>query len=202
MAQHQELAGRNAHQDQGEMEVTGFDVPTAIAALRTSLEGNRDEWELWMPEIPEGSAPQDIPDGLPPGLAALLAASDGMHLAASTRLFGVDELASRQLPDHLVGAKLPDGGELADASDFFFFGEAADNPLLVNGADGSVWRVPDDGVVWYTGCRLERIASSLDAFVAEWILTPERFLDLAGLTPAEAADSDWYRLLDSSGLAS
>ncbi|MEV7123975.1 hypothetical protein, partial [Kitasatospora griseola] len=134
--------------------MTEASLPAAISALRTALEENRDEHELWMLEIPEGSAPQDIPDGLPAGLADLLAASDGLNLAASTRFFSADELASQQLPDHLVGAKLPDGSELTDASNLYFFGEAAGNPLLVNEKDGSVWRVPDDGVVWYTGCRL------------------------------------------------
>ncbi|GAA2084496.1 hypothetical protein GCM10009759_03590 [Kitasatospora saccharophila] len=173
-----------------------------FAALRNALDEHRDEYELWMPEIPQGAAPQDIPDGLPPVLARLLAASDGPNLGTSTRLFSAEEIASQQVPDHLVGAKLNDGSELTDASHFIFFGEAAENPLLLNERDGTVWRVPDDGVVWYTGCRLEQIANSFNEFVAEWVLDADRFLDLAGLTPSEAMDSDWYRLLKLSGLES
>ncbi|MFF4338373.1 hypothetical protein ACFY00_00380 [Kitasatospora sp. NPDC001540] len=167
--------------------------------LREALERYGDEHDLFMLRIPEGRDPDDLPEDLPPGLADLLEASDGLPLTGNTRLYGADSLPYQQVNDILVGATMPDGSKLADASDFFCFGQAAENPLLVKRSDGSVWRVPDDGVVWYTGCRLERIADSLNDFAVEWLAT-ERFLDLLGPNLVGAADTDWYRLLKLSGL--
>ncbi|MFK0262559.1 hypothetical protein ACIQU1_14620 [Streptomyces angustmyceticus] len=177
------------------------DIPLLVARLRCALEEHREAHELWAPEIPAGCDPQQVSDDVPAGVAELLTTVDGMYLDHSTQLFGSDSLADRQVSGSLVGAELPDNSQLTDPSHFFCFGEAAGNPLLVDEQDGSVWRVPYDGVVWYTGCRLEPIADSVSGFFTQWIVTA-LFGDLAGLTADEAAHSDWYRLLKLSGLAS
>ncbi|GLW74285.1 hypothetical protein Kpho02_65830 [Kitasatospora phosalacinea] len=72
------------------------------------------------------------------------------------------------------------------------------NPLLYDHTDGSVWRVPEEGFVWYTGCRLERIADGVEEFFSTWAASP-RYLDLVRGTPDEP--DDWYRLLRLAGLA-
>ncbi|WP_345701532.1 hypothetical protein [Kitasatospora terrestris] len=181
--------------------MTGADISRLVATLRDALEEHRRPYELWTPEIPAGCELQAVGDGVPPGVAGLLTISDGLYLTHSTRLFSSGDLPDEQVSENLVGARLPDGSRLTDAAPFFCFGQAVGNPLLVDGRDGSVWRVPDDGVVWYTGCRLERIAGTVDEFVTDWVVG-DRFPDLAGLSPDVAADSDWYRLLKLSGLAS
>ncbi|MFF5255147.1 hypothetical protein ACFY4K_24315 [Streptomyces leeuwenhoekii] len=171
-----------------------------VTKLRDTLAQFRDQFELWTPEIPTGAEPAKIAQGIPTSVAAALTMCDGLYMEHSTQLYSSDDLPYRQVSENLVGAVLPDGTKLADASHFFCFGQAAGNPLLVDSRDGSVWRVPDDGVVWYTGCRLEKIAVDVAEFFTDWIASL-RFQDLAGLPSAELETSDWYRLLRLSGLA-
>ncbi|AUY53003.1 hypothetical protein [Streptomyces sp. CB01881] len=61
--------------------------------------------------------------------------------------------------------------------------------------------MPDDGFVWYTGCRLERLTDDVGTFFTDWVAAPG-FRDLAGLGPEDLATSHWYRLLRLTALAS
>ncbi|MGE7438016.1 hypothetical protein [Kitasatospora sp. NPDC001175] len=176
------------------------DLESLITTLRDTFNKHARELELWTPAIPTGADPQTLDLDTPPGVAALLSLSDGPYLDHSTQIYSSGDLSWQQVADNLVDAELPDGSTLTDASRFFCFGQACQNPLLVDVTDGSVWRVPDDGVVWYTGCRLERIADSVEEFFMDWVASP-KYQDLAGLDPDELESSDWYRLLRLSGLA-
>nr|BFD90935.1 hypothetical protein KitaXyl93_22950 [Kitasatospora sp. Xyl93] len=179
------------------MEMT--DIASTTALLRNVLAEHQTDLELWDPSIPAGADAHAIPQETPHGVAELLRASDGLYLDHSTRLFEASEIMDRQFPEGLEDAELPDGSSLEDASRFFFFGLARENPLLVD-RDGTVWRIPDDGSLWYTGCRLEQIAGSIDEFFQTWVASP-RFQDLAGLDPDDLDNSHWYQLLRLSGLA-
>ncbi|MGW7579739.1 hypothetical protein ACWGKU_04905 [Kitasatospora sp. NPDC054768] len=179
--------------------MTDLDIPDTISLLRETLAAHEKELELWDPEIPAGADAAEIPPNIPTGVADLLSASDGLYLTHSTRLFTASELMSRQFPEGLEEAELPDGSPLEDTSRFFFFGLACENPLLVD-RDGSVWRAPDEGYVWFTGCRIEPIAGSVEEFFRTWVASP-RFQDLAGVAPDNLDSSHWYQLLRLSGLA-
>ncbi|MGW2867927.1 hypothetical protein [Kitasatospora sp. NPDC001225] len=168
-----------------------------MGLLRSTLEAHREELGLLDCEVPQGGNGSSVPVGTPEGVRELVAASDGLYLDHSCRLYRADELADRQWAEGLEGAELPGGGVLEDASRFFYFGEAALNPLLVD-HDGSVWRVPDEGYVWFTGCRVEPVAGSVEEFFFEWI-AGERFRDLAGLDAEGVETSHWYRVLGLAG---
>ncbi|UNO43550.1 hypothetical protein [Streptomyces sp. MST-110588] len=184
----------------GVKKMTASGIPLLVARLRDALGEHREEHQLWAPDIPSGAGPWQMANGIPAGVAEILAIADGMHLDYSTQLFGSDVLPDRRMSELLAHAEPLDGCRLPDTSHFFCFGQAASNPLWVNEQDGSVWRVPDDGVLWYTGCRLERIADTMSDFFTGWVVT-DRFRDLAGLPPEDVADNDWCRLLKLTGMA-
>ncbi|MFF4340639.1 hypothetical protein ACFY00_11955 [Kitasatospora sp. NPDC001540] len=169
-----------------------------LTLLRETLERHRDAEELWTPSLPPGVAAGVLGPEVPGPVAALLELTDGPCFGPTGQVFGSGQLPWRQGQENLVGAALPGGGTLADASHFHFFGEVHGNPLLYDRTDGSVWRVPEEGLVWYTGCRLERIADGVEEFFTVWAASP-RYLDLVQGTPDEP--DDWYRLLRSAGLA-
>ncbi|MBO1415103.1 hypothetical protein [Streptomyces sp. FH025] len=175
------------------------DIASTMTLLRNTLAEHQADLELWDPSIPDGADQDAIPQEAPAGVGELLRASDGLYLDHSTRLFEASEIMDRQFPEGLEDAELPNGSPLDDTSRFFFFGLARENPLLVD-RDGSVWRAPDEGALWYTGCRLEQIAGSVDEFFRTWVAS-SRFQDLAGLTPDDLDNSHWYQLLRLSGLA-
>ncbi|MFE7525595.1 hypothetical protein ACFU7Y_07715 [Kitasatospora sp. NPDC057542] len=176
------------------------DFVEVMGLLRSTLAAHRDELRLLDCDVPLGGDGSSVPEGTPEGVRELVAASDGLYLDHSCRLYSADELADRQWAEGLERAELPDGGVLEDASRFFYFGEARLNPLLVD-RDGSVWRVPDEGYLWFTGCRVEPITGSVEEFFFEWIVG-ERFRDLAGLDEDGATTSHWYRVLGLAGLVS
>ncbi|WP_316521140.1 hypothetical protein [Kitasatospora brasiliensis] len=179
--------------------MTNSSIPSLVALLRETLAEHRMTLGLYDCNVPEGADSSLIPPGTPAGVADLLAATDGLYLDHTTRLFRAEELTDQQFPTGLEGAELPDGSTLDDTSRFFFFGQARENPLLVD-RDGSVWRVPDEGYVWYTGCRVEPVADTVSEFVRTWVASPQ-FQHLAGLEPSDLETSHWYRLLRLSGLA-
>ncbi|MFC8717858.1 hypothetical protein [Kitasatospora sp. NPDC057198] len=175
------------------------DHAALVALLRETLARHGDAEQLWMCSVPPGAAPGTVDPQAPGPVAALLELTDGPYFNGSSRLFESDHLVWRQdVRENLVGAALPGGGTLADASHFYYFGEVHDNPLLYDRTDGSVWRVPEEGFVWYTGCRLERIADGFGEFFTEWVVSP-RYLELVQGTSDEP--DDWYRLLRLAGLA-
>ncbi|MET8628051.1 hypothetical protein ABZW30_30650 [Kitasatospora sp. NPDC004669] len=175
------------------------EISAVTALLRSTLAEHEAELRLWDCAVPEGADPELIPPGIPAGVAELLRASNGLYLSHSTYLYRADQVLDRQFPEGLAEAPLPDGSPPDDPSRFFFFGEACLNPLLVD-RDGTVWRVPDEGFVWFTGCRLEPIAESVDEFFRVWIASA-RFRDLDGVDPDDPTDSHWLQLLRLSGLS-
>ncbi len=179
--------------------MTHFDIHSLVAMLRGALAEHGIAQGLFDCDIPEGADSALIPPGTPAGVADLLTATDGLYLDHSTRLFRTEDLADHQFTTGLQDADLPDGSTVDDPSRFFFFGQACENPLLVD-RDGSVWRVPDEGHLWYTGCRVEPIADDIDDFVRTWVASPQ-VQDLAGLDPTDLEASHWYQLLRLSGLA-
>ncbi|WP_033216515.1 hypothetical protein [Kitasatospora phosalacinea] len=70
----------------------------------------------------------------------------------------------------LTDGPAPGGGTLADASHLHLFGLVQDDPLPYDRTDGSVWLVPEEGFVRYTGRRLERIADGVEEFFTEWVV--------------------------------
>ncbi|MEV6795435.1 hypothetical protein AB0M87_26370 [Streptomyces sp. NPDC051320] len=51
--------------------------------------------------------------------------------------------------------------------DWFCFGKANEDPLLLERATGAVWGFPDTGVIWWQSEGFEKLADILDGFLLD-----------------------------------
>ncbi|MFF0293554.1 hypothetical protein ACFYS8_25395 [Kitasatospora sp. NPDC004615] len=161
----------------------------------TLTRARRENFDLAAVGLPAGAPAEELSDELPADLRRLLALSDGPHFGVRASLHSAGQIGFFQGLEVLaLAAGIPDAGHYLNIG---FVNEA---PLLLDTADGSVWAVRDDGGLWYQGCRLERIADSLEVFVSEWVAGP-RFPELVEAAVDDLEWDDWWRLLQAAGRA-
>lgn len=141
-----------------------------------------------------GAPAGELPGELPADLRRLLALSNGLDLGVRASVHPAGETLSYQSPETLAEA-----AGIPNAEDYLTIGTVFEDPLLFDTTDGSIWVARAEGGYWYQECSLERIAGSLDEFMAEWVAAP-RFQELVAFGDDEDRDrDDWWRLLQAAG---
>ena len=142
---------------------------------------------------PDGVTIGDFPPGcahpgdhLPPGLAEVLAVSDGPRagtvVVLSAAEFGKDYFT-------VLGAEaIPD----EQADDWARFATCNYEPLLVHRQTGEVWWFPDAGVEWVDSPVFEKLADNVESFMTEYVLGGG-YLDIC------VSLDGWARLLADLG---
>lgn len=128
------------------------------------------------------------PGDLPPGLADVLAITDGPR-AGEIVVISSANLAK----DHfsLYGAEaIPD----EDAASWTRFATRLYEPVLVHNETGEVWWFPDTGVQWVDSTAFEKLADNVEQFLTEYVLGP-------GYLRICVPDDGWARLLADLGWA-
>jgi len=126
---------------------------------------------------------------LPPGLAEVLAVTDGPWVGD----IGVFSYA-RQGPNRYLeqAVAIPDG----EAGRWMCFGERYQEPLLVHRDTGEVWWFPENGVVWPDNPEFRKLTDTVEEFVVHYMLGPG-YLDIC----VAPDDDEWARLLGELGWA-
>ncbi|MFI6448664.1 hypothetical protein [Kitasatospora sp. NPDC050543] len=163
------------------------DVMTLLRDV--AQENEYPDGEFYSCSVGRPMAPEEIPPGTPAPLSELATAAANLICGYSVEV--------RPLTDpgqYPVGSRLNEAAGIENGDDYRLIGLARDNPLLFHVPDGSVWRVPFDGGLWYQECRVEKLAASIEDFITYWIAGP-MFPNLAGQEGDDLAANEWYRLL-------
>jgi hypothetical protein len=120
---------------------------------------------------------------------------DGASCSTSLQLFGLEEAVEHQgFCGPLVDGLLPLSPEK-----LYCIGMINDTPIYLDRSGGGVLATPERGGEWVESERLEKLASSLEAFFLEQV-TSEEYVRLACIDDEMAEFDDWLKLLRRAGL--
>jgi hypothetical protein len=153
-----------------------------VDRIRTVLAERPDGIKIG--KFPPGHAGAD--GELPPGLADVLAITDGPR-GGDIVVHSRAELAQQRF--ELIGVEA-----VTDPDVWMRFATLNDEPLLVHRETGEVWWFPDTGVVWMDSTEFEKLTDDVETFMTDCMLG-DGYLDIC------VTDDEWARLLVELGWA-